>query len=266
MTLLDAIILGALQGAAEFLPISSSAHLVIGQALLHVNEANIYLEVALHFGTLLSVVVFFFKDIVGLFRSFFRFLGGQRDVDTRSGFMLSMYIIIGTIPAAVAGLLFESWFEARFNSAEFSGFMLLITAAALLSTYFVKKYEHRLSFGRAIVIGIAQMLAILPGISRSGSTITAGLFLGIEPGLAARFSFLLSLPAVAGAALLKGLELAKHPLGGAELTIFGFGALISFAVGLVAIYLLLRIVVGRRFYMFGFYCLLVGILTILFIR
>ncbi len=265
MTLLDSIILGILQGASEFLPISSSAHLVIGQALLGVNEANIYLEVALHFGTLLSVVVYFYRDIIGLTRSFFRFLLGERDVDTRSGFMLAMYIIIGTIPAAVGGLLFEDWFEARFDSAQFSGFMLLITAAALLSTYFLKRFDSMLSMKSAIAIGFAQLLAILPGISRSGSTITMGLYLRLNPETAARFSFLLSLPAVAGAALLKGLELTRYPLATGQLTIFGVGALVSFVVGLVAIYLLLRIVVGRRFYMFGFYCLVVGILTILFL-
>ncbi len=265
MPILDAIILGVLQGAAEFLPISSSAHLVIGQAVLGVNAPSIYLEVALHFGTLLSVLVFFWKDVVGLTRSFFKFLFGERDVDTRSGFMLALYIIIGSIPAGIVGLLFESWFEARFNSTTFSGVMLLITAVILLSTYFLKRFKNRLSVHSAFLIGVAQMTAILPGISRSGTTITMGLFLGIDPELAARFSFLLSLPAVAGAALLKGIELARHPLPSTELVTFGIGAVVSFLVGLLAIYLLLRIVVGRRFYLFGFYCLVIGLLTILFV-
>jgi undecaprenyl-diphosphatase len=265
MTLLDAVILGILQGASEFLPISSSAHLVIGQALLGVSADNIYLEVALHFGTLLSVVVFFFKDIVELTRSFVRFTLGDRTDATRSGFMLATYIIIGTIPAAIGGLLLKDWFEARFDSAQFSGFMLLITSAALLSTFYLKKFENALSVGSALLIGFAQMLAILPGISRSGATITAGLYLGLKPEFAARFSFLLSLPAVAGAALLKGLELAEHPIADSQMAIFGLGAVVSFFVGLVAIYWLLRIVVGRRFYLFGFYCLVVGILTILFL-
>lgn len=265
MTLLDVVILGVLQGASEFLPISSSAHLVIGQALLGVDFDNIYLEVALHFGTLLSVVVFFFRDIVGILRSFVRFTLGRRDLDTRSGFMLAVYIIVATIPAVIGGLLLKDWFEARFDSAQFSGFMLLITAFALLSTYLLKKFEKPLSIGTAFLVGIAQMLAILPGISRSGATITTGLYLGLKPELAARFSFLLSLPAVAGATLLKGWELSRFPLAAEQLTIFGFGAIVSFAVGLVAIYLLLRIVVGQRFYMFGFYCLLIGLLTILYL-
>ncbi len=262
MTMTDAIILGIVQGASEFLPISSSAHLVIGQALLKVNEPSIFLEVALHLGTLLSVVIYYRRDIAALLTAFFCFIAGRDRDRHRENFRTCLYIIIGSIPAAIGGLLFKDWFEAAFESTRMSGIMLLVTASFLISTHFVKVNARPLNLLNTFVIGLAQFCAILPGISRSGSTIAAGLFQGIAPQQAARFSFLLSLPAVAGAVLLKTLDMLKEAAPAENLPAFAVGAVVSFVVGLLAIYWLLKMLAGRKFYLFGFYCLVVGLLTI----
>ncbi len=265
MNMIDAIILGAVQGASEFLPISSSAHLVIGQALLGVNEPSIFLEVALHVGTLLAVLIYYWKDVVGLLTSFVSYAAGRDRERHRDNYRMCWYIILGSIPAAVGGLLFKDWFEAKFDSAMFSGYMLLVTAGFLTATHFVKPSAKPITSVRAFLIGVAQFCAILPGISRSGSTIAAGLFQGIDARAAARFSFLLSLPAVAGAVLLKAVDLTKVAEPITDLPAFAVGALVSFIVGIAAIHWLLKILGGRKFYLFGFYCLLAGLFTIIYI-
>ncbi len=264
MTILDAIILGFVQGVSEFLPISSSAHLVITQGLLHINEPSIFLEVALHVGTLLSVLIYFRRDVIELLNGFFTYLLTSKKTQNERDFRLSIYILLGSIPAAVGGILLKDWFEQRFDSVSFSGYMLLIIAAILLLTWFARNRKHPVNAIRALIIGVAQFCAILPGISRSGSTIAAGLFLGITPREAARFSFLLSLPAVFGAALLKATELRHAVFASDDLIHFALGACVSFVVGIAAIHYLLKIVSSRHFYLFGFYCLLAGLFTILY--
>jgi undecaprenyl-diphosphatase len=264
VTIFDAIILGFVQGASEFLPISSSAHLVITQGLLHINEPSIFLEVALHVGTLLSVLIYFRRDVMELLGGFFIYILTRKKKQNERHFRQGVYIILGSIPAAVGGILLKDWFEQRFDSVSFSGYMLLITAVILLLTWFALNRKYPINAVRALIIGIAQFCAILPGISRSGSTIAAGLFLGITPREVARFSFLLSLPAVFGAALLKAVELRHATLSSDDLTHFAIGAFVSFIIGMAAIHYLLKIVSSRHFYLFGFYCLLVGIFTILY--
>jgi undecaprenyl-diphosphatase len=263
VTIVDAIILGFVQGASEFLPISSSAHLVIAQGLLHVNEPSIFLEVALHVGTLLSVLIYFRRDVLELLSGFFTYVLTRKKTQNERDFRLSTYIILGSIPAAVGGVLLKDWFEQRFDSASFSGYMLLVTAVVLLLTWFARNRKRPVNAVRALIIGVAQFCAILPGISRSGSTIATGLFLGITPREAARFSFLLSLPAVFGAALLKAVELRHVPFSSDNLVHFALGAIVSFVVGLIAIHYLMKIISSRHFYLFGFYCLLAGFFTIL---
>jgi undecaprenyl-diphosphatase len=248
VTIVDAIILGFVQGASEFLPISSSAHLVIAQGLLHVNEPSIFLEVALHVGTLLSVLIYFRRDVIELLTGFFAYLLTRKKTQNERDFRLSTYIIIASIPAAVGGLLFKDWFEQQFESASFSGYMLLITATILLLTWFARNRKHPVNAVRALIIGVAQFCAIL----------------GITPREAARFSFLLSLPAVFGAALLKTVELRHAAFSSGILISFAIGAFVSFLVGIAAIHYLLKIVSSRHFYLFGFYCLLAGIFTILY--
>lgn len=263
--MIDAIILGAVQGASEFLPISSSAHLVIGQALLKVNEPSIFLEVALHVGTLLAVLIYYWKDVSSLLKAFVLYVAGKDREANRDGFRMCLYIVLGSIPAAIGGLLFKDWFEAKFDSATFSGYMLLVTAVVLISTHFIKAANRPVTSKRAFLIGVAQFCAILPGISRSGSTIAAGLYQGIEARQAAKFSFLLSLPAVAGAVLLKAMDLRHDSIPSGEISAFVVGAVVSFVVGLASIHWLLKVLGGKKFYMFGFYCAIVGILTIMFL-
>ena len=265
MNMIDAIILGVVQGASEFLPISSSAHLVIGQALLGVNEPSIYLEVALHVGTLLAVLIYYWKDVIGLPTSFVAYIAGKHREVHRHNYLMCWYIMLGSVPAGIGGLLFKDWFEARFDSAVFSGYMLLVTAGFLIATHFVKPSDKQVSAVRAFLIGVAQFCAILPGISRSGSTIAAGLFQGIDARAAARFSFLLSVPAVAGAVLLKAYDLSKVSEPMTDTTSFVIGAVVSFVVGIAAIHWLLKILGGRKLYLFGFYCLLAGLFTIIYI-
>lgn len=265
MTLWQLVLLGVIQGASEFLPISSSGHLVIFQKLLNVNAESIYLEVALHLGTLLAVVVYFWRDLVNIVRGTISYAIGNDRQSNREEFVLFLCLFVGSIPAGVGGLLLEHFFESAFNSTNIVGAMLLVTSAILLSTAFVKTGEGKVGYLKAFIIGVAQFAAILPGISRSGTTISAGLHLGINPTRAARFSFLLSVPAVAGAFLLKLMDVLKHPLPGQELIDFGAGAFAAFVIGLLAIHYLLKIVARKRFYMFGFWCLLVGLATLIFI-
>ena len=265
MNMIDAIILGAVQGATEFLPVSSKTHLIIGQQLLGMNEPSIFLEVALHIGTLLSVLIYYRKDIALLLSGFFYYIVGRDRAKHHDNFRMCLFIIVASIPAAIAGLLFKDWIEAQFDSTRLGGFLLLVTAAVLIATHFVKTRRKPLNLSNSFIIGMAQACALLPGISRSGSTISTALFQGIEPAQAARFSFLLSLPAVFGAVLLKAVDLMKQPGAVTDFPSFGAGIVVSFIVGILAIYWLLKLLAGSRFYYFGFYCALVGILTIIFL-
>jgi len=265
MTIIDAIILGVIQGASEFLPISSSGHLVIFQSLLGIESENIYLEVALHFGTLLAVLVYFRRDLVGLIKGFVGYIiGAQRETHS-SQFRYVVAVVIGTIPVAIGGVIFKKQFEAAFDSVQLTGTMLLVSALFLLFTKYVREGERSVSVVRALVIGLAQLGSILPGISRSGATIATGMFLGMQPQKAARFSFILSVPAVSGAFLFKLLDAVGASIPGSELLSYAVGALVSFFVGLVAIHYLLKVIATHKFYLFGFWCLSAGFFTILYL-
>lgn len=263
--MLDAIILGAIQGATEFLPVSSKTHLIIGQKLLGIDEQSIFLEVALHIGTFLAVLIYYRKDLVQLLSGFFQYIAGKDREYNRENFRMCLYIIIASIPAAVVGLLFKDWIEGWFDSTYLGGYLLLVTATVLLLTHYVKTSRRPLTMSNTFIVGVAQTMALLPGISRSGSTISTALYQGIDPKQAARFSFLLSLPAVAGAILLKALDLMKTPNAITDLPAFGVGIAVSFIVGLASIYWLLNLLVGGKFHLFGIYCAIAGILTIVFL-
>lgn len=262
MNWLEAVFLGVVQGASEFLPISSSGHLVIFQGLLGVDAANIYLEVALHFGTLLAVVIYFWRDLLDLIQGTLKYLSGQRDSASADSFRLFVCLILGSIPVAIGGLLLKDWFERAFDSTLLTGFMLLVTAFILLGTRLVKRPSGQIGHSRALLIGLAQLAAVLPGISRSGTTISTAIYLGVEPLRAARFSFLLSIPAVTAAFLLKLLDFFESPVAASELAAYGVGALASFLVGLLALHYLLKLIASQRFYLFGWWCLVAGIFTI----
>lgn len=271
MTLIDAIILGLIQGLTEFLPVSSSGHLVLGKELLRISHAgDISFEVFVHFGTFLSVVVALRKDVKAIIMSFFNFLKnpGQFISLYRSDeyFRLIVLILLGSIPAAVLGLTFEREIEVLFDDPKLVSVMLMITAFILFLTRFAnppEKSDARL--GSALLVGLAQAFAIVPGISRSGSTISVGMIAGISRPLAARFSFLLALPVIFGAAVLKVNHLVASPPPVATLLTLAAGTITAAISGYIAIVFLMGVIRKGRFSWFSYYCFVVGILGVLFI-
>ncbi len=262
MTIWDAIILGIVQGLTEFLPISSSGHLVISEHILGVSMPGISFEVWLHFGTLVAVLVYFYKRILALMQSF---LPGNND-ETAYNRKTVLAIIVGTIPAVIIGLGLKSFIENAFSSPAFAASMLIVTGVFLLTSALAKNKSLGITIPRGLIIGLAQAAAILPGISRSGSTITAAMFLGMKPSEAAEFSFLLAIPAVGGAFLLDILSAGSSILEGNNLSLYIVGTIVSFFFGLVSIHYLLKIVKKGSFYVFGFYCLAAGIASLIYVN
>ncbi len=243
------IILGIVQGLTEFLPISSSGHLAILEKLFGIGEV-VTITAFLHFGTFLAVLVFFYRPILKIITGIFK--GDKEQL------YYLFKIILGSIPIAIVGILFRSEIEASFKDIKVITLFLGITGVVLLLTSLVKKEKNRVSFLNAILIGISQMFAVLPGISRSGFTISAGLFSKVSPDNAFKFSFLLSLPAVFGANLLelKNISHIENPFA----VIIGLAC--SFLSGLIALKIL-RGLVNRKFHLFGFYCLILSIVLLI---
>jgi len=269
MNYFESFILGIVQGLTEFLPISSSGHLVIVQHLFGIVTDNLAFEVAVHAGTLLSVVAVYYADlgrmIASIYGRFFRLRNAQ-PFRNDSYFRLSVFIIVATIPAVILGLTLNDYFERIFHSVTLVGITLMITGLILLSTRWVKTAGCELTFGKSILIGCAQAIAILPGISRSGSTISGGLWCGLDRVEATRFSFLLAVPAILGALVLHLKELAGMALAGSTAVILTIGFLTSFLVGYFAIRFLLKVVQSGKFSWFGYYCVALGLTVILFLR
>jgi len=277
LNLFQAATLGFVQGATEFLPISSSGHLVIVGELLGVTpEGNLAFGVFLHFATALAVMVYFGRRFINLLRVLvanpWRAVTGKDlpSGDKRLGKLL-VGIIIGTLPAVAVGLLWKSDIERAFQSPELAGWMLLVTAVILFSLRLRRQRKPENSpeddtapapnWWRALAIGGAQALAILPGISRSGSTIAAGLHLDIQQRRAAEFSFLLSLPAILGANLLE-LGGVLQSADWLSWPVYFVGGLAAFLTALGAIRVVMGTVQSGRFWLFGFYCLIAGVVTI----
>jgi len=268
MGYVDAIILGIVQGLTEFLPISSSGHLVIFEHLLNLKMDNIAFEVFVHFGTLLSVVAVYFNDIWNMITSFFRGITHRNVGKTYQDdayFRLSIFVIIGTIPAVIAGLFLEDFFVSVFHNIHLVGITLLVTGVVILSTRFFKDKAEELTPKKSLLIGIAQSIAILPGISRSGFTISSALFTGISRENAARFSFLLAIPAILGATLLHIIDLISSDIPGISIAPLLVGFIFSFAVGYLAIRILLSVLKSGKFVWFAPYCFIAGLLVLLFI-
>ena len=242
-------ILGIVQGLTEFLPISSSGHLAILENLLHVQEP-MTLAVFLHFGTLLAIIVFFCKPIIDLLKGIVT--GDKKRI------LYLLMIVVGTIPIVVAGILVRSWVTNAFANLTAVSISLGITGMIVLLTGIVKKQDKVLNMRTALLIGLAQMFSLLPGISRSGMTISTGLFSGTAPERAFRFSFLLSIPAVLGANIYEMKNISM--IGNIQEILVGMAC--SFIAGLVALRVL-RSMVQKRFYLFGPYCLIISIITLL---
>lgn len=266
MNYLDSVILGTLQGLTEFLPVSSSGHLVIFQKILGLKMESLSFEVFVHFGTLLSVVVIYFSDIMEMIKSFFTGLTRPKyNFQSDPYFKLSILVIIGTIPAALAGVLLEDFFTSIFHNTTLVGFTLIFTGIVLWSTRYIRIHSQSLNSGKSILIGMAQMLAILPGISRSGMTISAGLFTGISRKEAARFSFLLAIPAIAGSMVFTLADLFTGNVAGPGIGILLVGMITAFVIGYLAIKFLLKILESGKFSLFAPYCLIVAALVLIFL-
>lgn len=255
MNAVQALILGMVQGLTEFLPVSSSAHLVLVPDLMGWDLPSTSFDLVLHLGTLVSVVVYFWRDLVEIIRAFAR-----PDEAGRPLRRLGALLIIGTVPAAVIGGLFQSKFEEIFNQPTEVAVFLLITGVLLVAAEAAaRKRRHikDLKTVDAALIGLAQAVAIAPGISRSGATISAGLFLGFTREAAARFSFLLSIPIIAGATFVK----LRHGMGDApegQLALL-FGFIAAALAGFAAIKFLLGYVRRHNLRIFALYCWVVGI-------
>ncbi len=257
MSYLDSIILGLLQGLTEFLPVSSSGHLVLAQWLMGVKQPGVTFEIVVHLGSLLAILVYFREKILKLVHSIY-------DPKFSQYRPMLAYLAIGTIPAGLAGVLLKDFFEEAFSSPKIAAVMLLVTGCILLSTRFAPKVKRPLSSGRSFLIGIGQAVAILPGISRSGSTIAAGMLLGIKPTEAAEFSFLLAIPAVGGAVLLEFKELLN--IDSSLVGLYLCGALFSFIASIVAVYLVLASIRKGKFEYFAYYCFAIGLLGLYLFR
>ena len=266
VTAFHAILLGILQGVTEFLPISSSGHLVIVQHYLkEFQQPGILFDVLLHVGTLAAVFIYYWRDIVGILKALIIPLNAleyekQKDFDRhKSQRRLALLIFVGTIPTVVIGLLLRDVIEVLFSSVKLTALMLFVTGVLLALAARVKKTERKISSVRlkdSVLIGFVQGLAIVPGISRSGATIATGLFRNIDGEEAARFSFLLSIPAILGAAILEipgTFQIQAH-----EIVPYILGILSAMLTGVLAIKFLIRILRQKRLIYFAYYCWLLG--------
>lgn len=262
METLSYLVLGLIQGLTEFLPVSSSGHLTLGQVLLGLGEEDLTFTVLVHAATALSTLVVFREDIGGLVRDVFT--SGERGSRARS---YTGLILLSAIPAAAVGLGFKDAIESL-ATPRFVGTMLCLTAAILLLSQRASTGHQKLNSVRALGIGIAQAFAILPGISRSGSTIGAALMLGISREEAARFSFIMALIPIGGATVLTVKDLMEQPVG-ADMAAspwlgYAVGTLAAFASGWLACTWMIRLVKRSNLAGFGAYCLGVGVLALIF--
>lgn len=264
MSLLHALLLGLLQGISEFLPISSSGHLVLAQSLIPgFAQPGVLFDVMVHVGTMGAIVGYYYADILDLARSLWTF-----DEAARQQRRLLGLLLLGNVPTAVIGLGLEPHISWLFHNTLLVGFMLLVTGTLLwLAENFRRpqgRHLQQLTSFDALLAGLFQGLAILPGISRSGATLAALLFRGVDGAGAARYAFMLALPAVAGAAMLS-LPDAQH-LATGELSVYLAAAGIAFISGMASIHLLLKVLRQGRLHIFALYCWLAGSATIAFVH
>lgn len=258
MNIIDAIILGIIQGLTEFLPVSSSGHLELGKALLGadaVPQESLMFTVVLHFATALSTLVVFRKDVWQIIRGLLQF---KKNEET----LFSIKIIISMLPAALVGVFLEEEMELLFSgNILLVGGMLIVTALLLYFADKAKNTNKSVSYSNAFVIGIAQAIAILPGVSRSGATISASVLLGNDKTKAARFSFLMVVPLILGK-IAKDIFSGELAYESQQLIPLGFGFVAAFIAGLIACTWMIALVKRSKLSYFALYCLIVGIIAI----
>jgi len=258
---LKAVIIGLVQALTEFLPVSSSGHMVIAKTFLGMEEIGITLEVVTHLATALAVIVYFRKRIISILGAVLKVLtAGRRDLveDQAADARLFVFIIMASVPAALAGFLIRDQVGRLFENVTTTAVMLILTGVFVLVSGKLARSFAPIGAGRSILIGIAQALAIIPGVSRSGLTVGAGLLSGARKQDTFEFSLLLSLPAILGATAIEALS---GRMGGSPLIILA-AAIPAFVGGYFAISLLFRAIVRNRFHLFGFYLIPLGILVL----
>lgn len=265
----QAVLLGIIQGLTEFLPVSSSGHLVLAQTILGVKDQGVAFEVFVHFGTLLAVLTIFFTDVINLLKAFIMFIsspfGMSEQYKNNRDLRLLVYLFIASLPAVIVGFVFKESIEAAFEDPRLVCIALIVTALILFATFFVRRSGRPLNLSNTFTMGLAQALAIVPGISRSGSTIGFGLFLKISGDSAARFSFLLAIPAILGATVLEGSDLFTEGIDASYLIPLIAGTAAAYMSGYIAIESLLKIVRKGKLYWFAPYCLLLGVIGLIYI-
>jgi len=264
MTWWEALILGLIQGLTEFLPVSSSGHLVLGQYLLGLDASqasDVTFEVFVHFGTVLSILTVYYQDVIDLVNEAFGAVLNPGSIPERYAerdtFRLGVFILITLIPTGVVYVLFKDNLESAFGSPKLVCGMLIVTGVLLLLTLLRPNPDGDVNPLKAFLVGVAQSCAMIPGISRSGSTICTALYQNVSPERAANFSFLMLLPVVLGATLLKTLDLLEQGATVDWLPLL-IGTVVAYASGIVAIRLMIDFVKRGNLQYFAYYCFLVG--------
>lgn len=267
MSFLSAALLGILQGLTEFLPVSSSGHLVLAQHFFGIEESgDILFEIFVHLGTLFAVIIFFRKKIWSLLVSLFTWKNSVRNQTNRHNRLFILYLVIATLATGLVYSLFGNFFEAMYAQPLLVAIMLIVTGLIIFISDSIRSAGiHAAQMGtlRSIIIGIAQGMAIIPGISRSGTTISTSIFTGISRRDAAEFSFLLSIPAILGANLINTGKFME--LGTPQIGVYLGGFLAAFIAGYLVISLLIRLIVKAQLKYFSFYCWSVAVLSIILI-
>ena len=258
MELIKAVVLGIVQGLTEFLPISSSGHLVIGSELLSFQDKGVAFDVFLHMGTLFSVVLVFRKELAAMIVAPFKYLQADRSEEVMNNLKWDMLVVISVLPAVAAGLYLKDSIEMIFANLHLVFGMLFLTGLLMIATRYLRERDVSLGKRHALVMGCAQAMAIMPGLSRSGSTIFAGMAMGVDRQVVARFSFIMSIPAIVGAMVLQLGDLIQSPPALASLVNIAAGTAAATISGYLAIILLLDVVRRNRLQWFGYYCLVLS--------
>lgn len=251
MGILEAIVLGIVQGLTEFLPVSSSGHLVLLHNVFGMSEPQLFFDTMLHLGTLFAVVIVMWKSIVDIFKNFFS--------------KMTLYLIVATIPAIIATLLFGDFFEGAFTGT-YLGYGFLLTACVLTLSEKISgrvSRKREINMGSTVTMGVMQAMAIFPGVSRAGSTIAGGLVSGIDRRQAASFSFLMSISAILGSVVLQGAKIFSESAISVELVPTIVGAVCAAISGYFAIKFMLALISKKRLYGFAIYVAVLGILVLL---
>lgn len=256
MSFIKALILGVIQGLTEFLPVSSSGHLVLAQHFMKVvSEENLFFDVLLHLGSVGAILVIYRKDIIELIANLF-----SKDKEKQNfSLRYALYVVIGCIPVGLVGVLLGDQIETIFTTPIIASALLFVTAIMLILSRFAKDPEKgKLTWKKAAIIGLAQAITPLPGISRSGTTITTALLCGVSREEAGRFSFLMALPAIMGAALLEIKDIESISI---SLSAISAGFIGSFITGILALVVLLKFVKQGKLHIFAWYCGAIGLIS-----